>query len=211
MADAIQTSNPSIESIRERIAQYKTEHDPEVMLKQASQDTHPIQDEFTDLTTFKLMTLNEFGNGILMCENIKDEYKTFAIEMLRQLQLEYDCKTISEKSIAERATLNFIRSLEIEKQLRDTTTIISILSHKHTCGKRDSLFPIKECVACHKSQIELQCYTILSKDLDKTDRRYCAYIHTLRMMKQTPIQITVKAQTAVIGQNQVVQSHNSHE
>ena len=49
---------------------------------------------------------------------------------------------------------------------------------------------------------------ILNKESDRVFRHYMGAINMLRLMKQSPIKITVNAQTAVVGQNQMVQANN---
>ena len=139
-----------------------------------------------DSILYKAFTLKEFESGILLTTTISEQYKTFAINFSRQLQQEYNCQTASEKATCEIVALSFTRILEIQRKLNN---VLSIGSTNQNIN---------------------QHIAILSKELDRANRHYLSTIQTLRMMKQAPVQITVKARTAVIGQNQVIQA-NSHE
>jgi len=212
MQDTTSQLNPQT-NIRERIAQYRTENDPEIRLNKAA----PIIDKILDpdsaylalLDNYKAVSINEFTNGILMCDAILDQFATFAIEMMRQLQQEYNCQTASEKATCELATMEFERTLEIRWQMKESLVYQRALAYSHTCGQRESIVATKGvCTACNRSRIEIQLYAQLGKELDRANRHYLTAIQTLRMMKQAPLNITIKAGTAVIGQNQVIQTKN---
>ena len=49
-----------------------------------------------------------------------------------------------------------------------------------------------------------------SKELDRANRHYLTVLQALRTIKEQPLKITLKANTAIIGQNQIVQANN-HE
>jgi hypothetical protein len=216
--------NSQLNNTRSRISQYRTEHDPEVQLKEASKIIDKILDpDSADLALsdhFKAITINGFNNGVLMCDAILDQFRTFAIEMMRQLQQEYNCQTASEKSLCEMATIAYVRIFEYQQLMLESEKYQSNLAAGHTCGEQGtwahSINSVNRknmlgCCACNRAKIEQQHYQTLGKELDRANRHYLTAIQTLRMMKQVPIQITVKAQTAIVGQNQVVQTNNSHE
>ena len=62
----------------------------------------------------------------------------------------------------------------------------------------------------HCSLISNGFYKVASQELDRANRHYLASIQTLKAMKQSPMQDNIKTDTAIIGQNQLVQA-NSHE
>lgn len=211
----------SLNYIRDCITQYQSEHDPEVQLKKAKSRIGEIlgstSDDLSDNDLFKTATINEFTNGLLMCDSIYDKFRTFAIEMMRKLQEEYNCQTASEKATCELATMAFIRIFEYRELMIRSEKYQSNLVSGHSCGNNNILYSDINrqhayfgCNACNRAKIEQQHYQTLGKELDRANRTYLSAIQTLRMMKQAPLQITVKAQTAFVGQNQMVQA-NYHE
>lgn len=208
----------SSDDVRELIKEYRSDDDPEVRLKEASANIDKILDPrspiLADLDIFKAVTINEFNNGLLMCESLQDIFKTFAIDMMRNLQQEYNCQTASEKATAELATMEYIRTLELNWRMKESLTSQQRLASGHTCGGNKTYFTSdssdKSCQACNRAVIELKLYENLGKELDRANRHFLAAIQTLKMMKQPPLQINVKTNTAVIGQNQQVQTNHTN-
>lgn len=210
---------PYNQSIRNHISQYKSEHDPETILKEVAPEIDKILDpDSVDLVLsdyFKAITLDEFRNGVLMCDTLPDQFRTFAIEMMRKLQQEYNCQTTSEKSLCEMATMAYIRIYEYQQLMFESEKYQANLVAGHTCGENNPLYSDINrqhsyfgCNACNRAKIEQQHYQTLGKELDRANRHYLTAIQTLRMMKQQPLQVTVRANTAIIGQNQMVQTNN---
>ncbi len=50
---------------------------------------------------------------------------------------------------------------------------------------------------------------IMSQELDRANRHYLTTIQALRTIKQPSLGVNIKAQTAILGQNQVVQANNN--
>ena len=117
---------------------------------------------------------------------LSEQYKTFAIFLSRQLQVEYDCKTISEKATAELVAINYCRTLETQRKLNN------LLS-------KDGL-----------SRIDLEFFSILSKEIDRANRHYLLAIQALKAMKQPQLKFNIKTDTAILGNNQLIQE-NRHE
>ena len=174
------------EEIRDSISKCRTEDDPEIVLKEADKEFRNSKSSKLATTSisnaFKAMTLLEFENGMLMSTVVPEQYKTFGIDMLRRLQKDYNCTLISEMAVAELATISYIRTLELQ-HIMDSSLARS-----------------------EKHQMNMLYITIVGKELDRANRQFLAAIQTLRMMKQPSLQLNIKANTAVIGQNQLVQA-----
>lgn len=127
---------------------------------------------------FRALTLSEFKNGSLMVNCVPDEYRTFVINMSCKIQEDYNCLLASEKSLAELAAINFVRTLEIQRKITNYLDMKSLTDNG------------------------VKYLAILSKELDRANRHFIAVIQTLRMLKQSPVSVNVKAQTAFVGQNQ---------
>jgi len=187
-----QTTNTALEDIeknKEKLKCLSTQYDPSLIEEKAAKEliTQGEEGVKPESALFKAITLNEFNNGYLMCSAIPEQYRTFAIDFCRKLQKEYECKSVSEKATCELAVINFIRTLEIQNRMN--LRFSNGISY----------------------DIELRYLAILSKELDRANRHYLTAIQTLRMMKQAPPVVNIKAQTAIVGQNQVVQANNGHE
>ena len=133
---------------------------------------------------YKAMTLNEFDQGILMASAIPERFRTFCIDFSHNLQKEYICETPSEKATAELVAINFIRTLDLQSKI---TMNLGSDTYNETTLKR---------------------FELLSKELDRANRHYFNSLQTLKMLKQPLLEVNIKTQTAVIGQNQIVQSNN---
>ncbi|KKR80658.1 MAG: hypothetical protein UU73_C0005G0020 [Candidatus Daviesbacteria bacterium GW2011_GWA1_41_61] len=178
------------EELRDAFSKCKIWNDPDTVLQKVYEES--INNKSNKLATididnaFQALTLFEFENGILMTKIISESYKTFGVDMMRQLQKEYLCETTSEKATAELATVNYIRTLEIQSRINRYLAPASI------------------------TDMGIRFLAFLSKELDRANRQYLTSIQALKAMKQIPMQLNIKTDTAIIGQNQMVQA-NSHE
>ncbi|HAU65465.1 TPA: hypothetical protein DCW32_02820 [Candidatus Woesebacteria bacterium] len=136
---------------------------------------------------YKAMTLFEFDKGILLLNSVPDLHITFALEFFKNLQKEYDCKTVSEKSMAEIVALNFVRILGIQRKINSYLDKGSV------------------------TDTGVGYLNVMSKELDRAERHYQTSLQMLRMLKTPPISVNIKTQTAIVGQNQVVQSNNQND
>jgi len=200
----------TLEQLKAYVGQFKTSDDPENVLKEVVRELEFKHDLKNSPNTidYQAMSLHEFTNGILMSEAIPQRYTTFAIEMLRQLIQDYACKTTAEKSLAEVVTINFVRILDIQEQMQISMNFQRVRG-KHDQPIANDPFSKETCNACKISEISLKLMGVLSKELDRANRHYLSSIQTLRMMKQSSMQVNIKTNTEVIGQNQVVQANNS--
>jgi hypothetical protein len=220
MAEDPLTTILTTNNTRKRITQYRSEHDPEIRLNEAGKDLDDILDPKSAalalLDNFKAVTINEFDNGVLMCDALPDQQRTFAIEMMRKLKTEYACQTFSEMATCEQATMAYTRILTNQQLMLESEQYQKSLSYGHTCGANSryaqsiNRHNVEGCCACNRARIEQQHYQTLGKELDRANRIYHSAIQALRMMKQAPLNITIKAQTAIVGHNQMIQSNN-HE
>lgn len=110
----------------------------------------------------------------------KTEYKTFAIELANQLVVEYDCKSPSEKTLAETAAWAYCRMLEYSRTLSGMLGIEYLSSEKNGY------------------------YSMISKEVDRANRQYLAAINSLRYIKQPKLNVTFKTQNAFVAQNQQI-------
>lgn len=178
----------SLEEIKDVFSKCTTPHYPDVVLKEADKEIAgrkegKLKPAPSESNTFKAMTLFEFDTGTLLTTVVPDQYKTFGIDLMRKLQEEYSCKTPSEKATAELIALNYIRTLEIERRINNYLAIGSITDQG------------------------VKFLAIMSQELDRANKHYLTAIQALRAMKQPNLELNIRANTAIVGQNQMIQTN----
>ena len=169
------------------VSEFQTNYDPKAVLERVKTefDSNKNKCITPESNIFKAMTLSEFDNGAILVNVVPEMYKTFGINMLRQLQKDYNCTLISEKATAELVTTSYIRTLAIQLRL-------DFYLERTELNKADLTF-----------------IAILSKEQDRATRQYLAALQTLRMLKVPPLQFNMRADTAIIGQNQIIQENKN--
>jgi hypothetical protein len=141
-------------------------------------------------------------------EIMVEDDETLQSSLERRLILEYNCQTPTELTLIEVASSNYIHYLDLKRQISSCEVSLEALYYCHdTCGP-NNLYASSPNKACKRTQYQLKRLDILNKESDRVFRHYMGAINMLRLMKQSPIKITVNAQTAVVGQNQMVQANN---
>ena len=186
MDDKTVTPVKTVEEIRKGLAALTTSYDSNEVARRADKEIREQKDgNWTggpETTVFKAMTLNEFENGPLLITALAEQFRTFAIDLLRKLQTEYRCQTPSECALAELASLNFVRTLDVQQKMTSYFNKGSF------------------------SADGVKYLNLLSVELDRANRHFLTTINSLKMMHQPTFNFNLNTQTAVIGQNQVVQA-----
>lgn len=175
---------PSFEEMEEKISHLTTTYDPKEVVRKAYKEIESCKDigQFEGKNpSFWAMGIDEFKNGILMISSLPEIYRTFSIAFNQKLQEEYNCQTASEKSLAEISALNYARVLSIQRRVNNYLEIGTINDNGYKFLK------------------------IMSLELDRANRHYLASLQTLKSIKQPPMQLNIKTNTAVVGANQMVQ------
>lgn len=180
-----------IAKIRNELANLTNGDDPVRVLHEAEKRLMLMgkgnQDVGIDNPVFKAMTLREFENGTLLTTIVPSMFATLGIDLMRKIQQEYACVSESEKSIAELASTSYVRALDAQRRIKN------YLDKGEFTG------------------IGVQYVAVLSKELDRANRHYLTAIQTLRSLRQPPMQLNIRTNTAVIGQNQIVQTNENNE
>lgn len=181
------TKIKTIEEIKKDFELLGTNYDARYILEKANEEDNSeksvdAHSKLNDTFYYKAMTLLEFDKGILMLNAIPDLHRVFALELFKDIQKEYDCKTATEKSLAEVLTLNFIRILETQRQI--------------TYSESNA-----------KTKYDFQYVEILSKELDRAQRHYLSSLQALRMVKMPQLEVSIRTQNAFVGNNQVLQKN----
>lgn len=171
-----------------RVKNIQTNYDPEAISRDANHKLATIKPGTAlnnDAVFIKAMTLNEFQNGALLTSIVPEIYRTFAVDMLRKIQDEYKCKTVSERATAEIVTISFIRMLVIQDRIN------SYLSEGKT------------------TELGVKFMAVMSKELDRANRHYTIALQSLRMLNQPSINVNVRSNTTIVGQHQVIQENQN--
>ncbi|HUD44914.1 MAG TPA: hypothetical protein VMR41_05195 [Patescibacteria group bacterium] len=178
----------TLDDYKKAFENFHTGYDTDEVLKKAKVEAEKNRGKekafSSETNIYKAMSLFEFDNGSLMLNSVSEIYRTFSIDFSRNLQKEYDCRTPSEKATAELVAINFIRTLAIQRNITANLD-------------RESY-----------SDINIRRLEVLSKELDRANRHYLNSLQTLKMIKQPMLEVNIKTQTAIVGQNQLVQTNN---
>jgi len=134
---------------------------------------------------YKSLTIFEFDKGVLLVSCVPERFRVFVLQFSKNLQTEYGCTTPSEKSLAEAAAFNFVRILSIQDKISSYLNIGSV------------------------SETGIKYLAVLSKELDRAERHYLISLQALKVSKMPSLEVNIKTNTAVVGQNQMVQANNS--
>lgn len=174
------------DEIRDSIKGSSTGFDAWYILQQADKEMKDFKEPkeiVSNTNYYKAMTLFEFDKGVLLLNSIPELHGVFALEFSKNLQAEYNCKTPSEKSMAEVVSLNFVRILETQRK-------------------------IKNALGSIKTRYDVQYLAVLSKELDRAERHYLTSLQAIKMLRSPAFEVNIKTQTAVVGTNQIVQANN---
>lgn len=181
------TEAKTTEEVRDIILQSGTGFDAKYILGNVEEELNTLKNKkevAPDTFLYKSMTLFEFDKGVLLLNAIPELHRVFALEFSKSLQTEYNCKTPSEKSMAEVVSLNFVRVLETQRKIKDA-------------------------LGNMKTRYDIQYLAVLSKELDRAERHYLNSLQALRTLHSPSFEVNIKTNTAVLGQNQVVQVKNA--
>jgi len=184
------TKPKTITELRKTFYELGTSSDAAYVLRRANEEVRGLKKmkKFApDTNYYKAMTIFEFDKGVLLTSSLPERFRVFALEFSRNLQEEYDCKTQSEKSMAEIIALNFARVLSVQDKINSFLGMGSI------------------------TNMGVRYLAVVSKELDRAERHYLTSLQVLKMLKSPPLEVNIKTQTAVVGQNQVVQANNQND
>lgn len=112
----------------------------------------------------------------------ENKHRTLMIQMAKDLIAEHDCKTTTEKMLAQTAALAYCRMIEYGDKLNGLMRMEFISNEKNGF------------------------YSLLSREVDRCTRQYLTAINTLKHFKQPTLNVTFKADNAFVAQNQQINS-----
>lgn len=139
--------------------------------------------EFMEIADKSLMPLG-LETHYTLSETVYDRYRPLIIEITRQIEKEYDCKTPTEKILAETIAGSHMRIINYSKKLNTLTEERYLSAERNGYG------------------------SILSKEIDRAQKHLMIAITTLKQIKNPPIELNIKTKTAFVTQNQQVINAN---
>lgn len=178
----------TIEEIKKELSGYGTGYDSNYILRKADEEMKSLKkakEIGSESSYYKALTLFEFDKGVLLMNAVHDLYRVFTLEFSKNLQTEYNCKTPSEKSLAETVALNFSRVLDTQRK-------INMFIEKNSLN-----------------DMGLKYLKFLSMESDRAQRHYLVSLQALRSLRNPSFEVNIKANNAVVGNNQAVQVKNA--
>lgn len=128
----------------------------------------------------KAASATSLDNHFRLGASTTQELRPLVIDMCNQLIVEYDCKTVSEKTLAEIIAGAYVRILRYSTSLNNSYAI-------------------------NDANPNLNAFRAnASKELDRAHRQYMFALTTLKQIKSPFTSLNVKAQTAFMGTNQQI-------
>ena len=118
------------------------------------------------------------NNFLPIAETLKWNRAT-VLDLARRLTEELDCKNASERGLVGLMVSAYGRMLDFQRKLNH-----AVLNCKNLSHEKNGFF------------------MLLSREIDRAHRQYIAALGMLQSIKQPPIKISLKTDTAFIAQNQ---------
>jgi len=172
----------------------KADCDPDVIFRNAAEQIYVYRSdnkkeaekankELLENSDKHLMALG-LETHYAIAETTDSRFRPLVIEVARQIEKEYGCKTPSEKILVETIAGAYGRIIEYSKKLECCTRLNYLSTEANGY------------------------YTMLSKELDRAHRQLLTALTTLKQIKNPPFELNVKAKTAFVSQNQQINVEN---
>ena len=130
----------------------------------------------------ELSTSLSLDTGFLLMESVGGNYRGLAVQMRNELQKEYGCDKPSEKALVDMVVNSYIRKLSYSNKMG---------TNQQYLGGNENGY---------------RAY--LSKEIDRAHRQFLSSLEALRLLKQPPLKVNVKAQTAFVAENQQLNNYS---
>jgi len=162
--------------------------DPKRIMQELSEDLLPqiksgkadkkVYEKTTEAVSKALMVYG-LETHYPLAETVNKSYRPLAIEFSRQLIQEFDCKTPSEKALAQIVVNAYLRVIDNSKRFNNCYEAGEYLSKERT-----------------------NHLSVMSKQLDRANRQFITALTTLKQIKMPSFEINVKTKAAFVAQNQ---------
>ncbi|MDX9964258.1 hypothetical protein [Desulfobacter postgatei] len=156
--------------------------DPEIMLKDFILKYMPqlCSKEAGTEEAIKIMSdlslALSIETGFMLMKSVDKQYNSLALQIRRDLQEEFACKTASEKMLVDLAVNSFIRNLCYSDKMGQTQEYIGNEYNNYR--------------------------NYFSKEIDRAHRQFISAIETLKFIKQPSMKVNIKTNNAFVGENQ---------
>jgi hypothetical protein len=171
--------------------------DPQRIMKGLSEDLLPqiksgkankkIHEKTIEAVTKALMIYG-LETHYPLAETVNKGYRPLAIEFGRQLIQEFDCKTPSEKALAQIVVNAYLRVIDNSRRYNNCLEAAQYISDKRT-----------------------RYLAVSSKQLDRANRQFITALTTLKQIKTPSLEINVKTKMAFVAQNQQLNINPSNK
>jgi hypothetical protein len=172
------------EARRVAIRSYMAVFEPNTALKELAEKQLPNMRNGQEMTGEVLKNADKVSlafsleSGQALMESVEPKYRSFALQLKKDLEKEFDCKTASEKALVDQAVNSHIRKISYSKSM-ETRRDPEFLSHFKT-----------------------NYLMFLSKEIDRAHRQFISAIETLTYRNQPSIRINVRSENSFMSQNQ---------
>lgn len=129
----------------------------------------------------EVATLLGLETHLPVADAFPTEYRSFLVNITREIEKEYQCKGSIEKSLAETVALSHVRIILLTKAFNDYTLAGIEISKEKT-----------------------DYYNLIGKELDRAHRQLSNAVLTLKQLKAPNVPFKVTAKTAFFAQNQQI-------
>jgi hypothetical protein len=144
------------------------------MYSQEKVDEKDIEEAKKKISDLSLALSTE--TGFMLMKSVNKQYHSLALQMKRNLQEEFDCKTTSEKMLTDLAVNSYIRNLCYSDRMEQI---------QENLGKDYNNYR-----------------NYFSKEIDCAHRQFISALETLKFIKQPSMKVNIKTNTAFVGENQ---------
>ncbi len=113
-----------------------------------------------------------------LTHTVTDDYQKLILSFTNDLMTEYECKTPTEKALAEMAAISFAKALDYGEELRNCRAI------EFHSGAKNGYF------------------SMISKEVDRANRQFMTALMALRQTKAPKVEINVTATNAFMAKEQ---------
>ncbi len=189
----------SKDEAKEFIKKYATfDFDPSLVLKKTAQDINNHLSSGKELSPRKKEELQDatmqalFAMGtethVGLAETVDSDYRSFAIEVAREIEKEYNCTNYSEKALVEVVAISYIRIIDTSRRLNN------------------ELGGAGQTITENKTKY----LSLLSKQLDRANRQFISALTALKQIKAPEVKLNIKSKNTFLAQNQQFNATDNH-
>lgn len=115
-----------------------------------------------------------------LAQSVGKTYRAMVMRDVREIEKEYDCKTTTEKMLAETIAGAHARIIQYSRRLNNFANVDGI------------------------TELSTPYYALWSKEVDRAHRQMMTAIITLKQLKSPTLNVSINAKTAFVAENQQI-------